>query len=302
MASWRKSTQKQYSTYINRWVLFCNKREIDAFQTSIGSVIEFLTELFESGLSYETLNTARSSLSNLCEKINGYTVGNHPLVVRFLSGVYNLRPTKPRYHETWDVSKVLCYLKTLSPVEQLDLKLLSYKTVMLIALTQASRAHSISLLTLDGMKKDSKSFTLFYSGLLKQSRKGKVNPFVQLFMYTPDSDICVYRTLCEYIDRTHSLRGNEENLIISYIKAYNRVVSTSISRWIRCVMKNSGIDISKFTSHSTHSASSSKAKQNRLPLTEILKVAGWSSSNTFAKFYDKQVQEDGSSYQNAALQ
>ncbi|KAH3827284.1 hypothetical protein DPMN_129215 [Dreissena polymorpha] len=35
MASWRKTTQKQYSMYINRWVYFCNKRKIDPFQSPI---------------------------------------------------------------------------------------------------------------------------------------------------------------------------------------------------------------------------------------------------------------------------
>ena len=71
----------------------------------------------------------------------------------FLTGVYNLQPTRPKYVETWDVSKVLSYLKTLSPVEDLSLKMLSYKLVMLIALTQASRSQSIALLTVDNIKK-----------------------------------------------------------------------------------------------------------------------------------------------------
>ena len=65
------------------------------------------------------------------------------------------------------------------------------------------------------MKKDKKSFTLYYIGLFKQSRRGKVNPVVQLHMYSPDSDTCV---LSEYIKRASSLRGCERNLLISYIK------------------------------------------------------------------------------------
>ncbi|WAR20627.1 YI31B-like protein [Mya arenaria] len=266
MASWRKTTQKQYSTYINRWIHFCREREIDPLQTPIEYCIEFLTELYDSGLRYETLNTARSAVSSLCKKQNGYNVGSHPLVIRFLSGVYNLRPTKPKYKETWDVSKVLCYLKALTPARQLSLKMLSYKLVMLIALTQASRSHSISLLTLDNMMKDSESYVLHYFGLLKQSRKGKVNPILKLNRYTLDSEICVYSTIAEYIEQTSGLRNGVRQLIISYIKPHKPVVSTTISRWIKFVLKSSSIDIDKYSSHSTRSAASSKVKASGLPI------------------------------------
>jgi hypothetical protein len=265
--------------------------------------VEFLTELFDTGLSYETLNTARSALSSLCQKQDGYLVGAHPLVVRFLTGVYNLRPTRPKYVETWDVSKVLSYLKTLSPVEDLSLKMLSYKLVMLIALTQASRSQSIALLTVDNIKKNSDFFVLYYCGLLKQSRKGKVNPTVKLHMYTPDSDICVYRTLCAYLDRTQTLRGSETRLILSYVKPHGHVAPTTVSRWIKIVMKNSGIDVEKFSSHSTRSAASSKVQQCGVPITEIMKVAGWSTDQTFSHFYDKPLETSNErTFQDAVLQ
>lgn len=262
-----------------------------------------MTELYDSGLSYETLNTARSALSCLCSKQDGYSVGSHPLVIRFLSGVHNLRPTKPKYQDTWDVSKVLCYLKKLTPVRDLTLKVLSYKLVMLIVLTQASRSHSISLLSIDNYVKDSESYVLYYKGLLKQTRKGKVNPVLKLYRYAHDPDICVYETLTEYIKRTSSIRGNEKSLIISYIKPHKAVVSTSISRWIKVVMKDSGVDVEKFGAHSARGAVTSKAKQSGLPISEIMKIAGWSSSEIFARFYDKPLEESSSSsFQNSTLQ
>jgi hypothetical protein len=30
LASWRRSTQKQYATYISKWILFCDKRKINS--------------------------------------------------------------------------------------------------------------------------------------------------------------------------------------------------------------------------------------------------------------------------------
>ena len=60
-----------------------------------------------------------------------------------MTGVYNQRPTQPCYKEFWDISKVLQYLKTLTPVEELSLKELSYKLAMSTANTQANRSRSL---------------------------------------------------------------------------------------------------------------------------------------------------------------
>ena len=303
MALWRRSTQKQYSSYFRKWVLFCSERKTDIFQTPIELVIEFLTELFNQGYSYQSLNSARSALSALGNSQDSFLVGSHPLVVRYMSGVFNLRPTKPKYKEFWDVSKLLCHLKMMPPVNILSLKLLSYKLATLIILTQASRSHSVSLLTIEGMKKDDSTITMYYSGLLKQCRKGKPNPIVTFKKYTPDRRLCVYSALEEYIPRTNSLRGQEKQLFISYIKPYKLVVSTTISRWVKCVMKNSGIDVDKYKTHSARGAVTSKAKQSGIPLQEILKVAGWASDKTFAQFYDKPLHcETQESFDSAVLQ
>lgn len=246
--------------------------------------------MFEAGYSYESVNSARSALSSLCGTQDGHSVGSHPLVVRFMTGLFNLRPSKPRYFQFWDTSKVLCYLRQLPPVKELSLKMLTYKLAMLVALTQASRSHSISLLTIDGMLKEDNSYTMFYASLLKQCRKGKRNPIVKFKKYVLDDRICVYTTLEEYLKRTDHVRGSEKRLFISYIKPYKVVVSSTISRWIRIVLQQSGIDTNQFKSHSVRGAAASKAKLSGVSIHDILNVAGWAIEKTFANFYNKPVQ------------
>lgn len=261
-----------------------------------------MTELFHLGYSYETLNSARSALSSLCDIEDGYTVGSHPLVIKFMTGVYNLRPSHPRYKEFWDISNVLNYLKTLTPVTELSLKQLTFKLAMLVALTQASRSHSLSLITLKDFHKNEDSYTLYYSGLLKQSRRGRNNPVLSLKKYTPDDKICVVGTLEEYIKRTEKLRGSEERLFISYMKPYKVVSSSTISRWLKNVLSLSGIDISKYKSHSIRGVAASKAISCGLPIKDIMKVAGWASDKTFAEFYNKPVENSAQSgFQSVVL-
>ena len=77
-------------------------------------VLDFLTEQFENGCGYSSLNTARCALSAIGLIKDGFAIGAHPIVIRFMRGIFNLKPVKSRYSETWDVNKVLIYLRTLS--------------------------------------------------------------------------------------------------------------------------------------------------------------------------------------------
>jgi hypothetical protein len=97
-------------------------------------LVEFLTYLFDSGLSYSAINTARSALSALCSaKKADYTIGSHPTVVRFMKGIFELKTPTPRYNLTWDVSLVLTYLKSLGgDNSELTLKNLTYKLCALL--------------------------------------------------------------------------------------------------------------------------------------------------------------------------
>ena len=139
--------------------------------------------------------------------IDGFAVGSHPLVIRFLKGVYNLRTPVSRYCEVWDVNKVLDYLKTLSPLNELNLKQLTLKLVMLIALTTASRSQSLHLLTTENMVKEPSKYILYYSGPLKQSRPGYKMPVAELCSYSLDKRLCVYSAVTEYLKRTQTIRG-----------------------------------------------------------------------------------------------
>ena len=118
--------------------------------------------------------------------IDGFAVGAHPVVIRFLKGVYYLRAPSSKYCDTWDVSMVMKYLKQLSPVSELNLKLLTLKLAMLIhvALTTAARSQSLHLLTIDNMIKNPSKYILCYCGLLNKLEEG-LNLQLQNFVVIP---------------------------------------------------------------------------------------------------------------------
>ena len=47
-------------------------------------VVNFLAHLFQDGYQCRSLNVYRSTISSMLEKVDGYEVGQHPLVARLL--------------------------------------------------------------------------------------------------------------------------------------------------------------------------------------------------------------------------
>lgn len=70
------------------------------------------------------------------------------LLPKLMKGYFNLNPSRPKVRTSWDVSKVLCFLRNLMPVHEISLRLLTFKLIALIALTTASRAQTLLALDL----------------------------------------------------------------------------------------------------------------------------------------------------------
>ena len=241
------------------------------------------------GKSYSTINIARSALSAIGLKQDGVTVGSHPTIVRLMKGMFNLRPTRARTSNTWDVNKVIDHLRNLPTVKDISTKELTMKLTMLLALTHAARPQTLHLITIEGMRKSEDNYTLNLSAALKQTKPGKPLENIIVRRYPHDNNLCAYTTLQEYLSRTAQWREHNGPLLLSYVKPHKPVSRDTIKRWMRTVMKNSGIDTNQFTAYSTRAAAVSKAAETSIPMECILKTAGWSRESTFAKFYHKNI-------------
>ena len=165
-ASWRKSTHKQYKGHIKKWSEYCSERKVDSASPDIEVVIDFLSQLFEKGLGYSCINSAQSALSTF-SNMNNNPVGQHPLGVRLMKGIFNKRPNLPKNNITWDPEIVLNYLKTLSPIGKLNLINLSIKTVALILILTGQRGQSLHLLDIRNVTVSSGNIKLKFGDILK---------------------------------------------------------------------------------------------------------------------------------------
>ena len=293
LASWRQKSSRSYDSLFRKWVDWCDERNSDPVSGSISHVVNFLAHLFKEGYQYRSLNSYRSAISSVHERVDGYEVGQHPLVSRVMKGAFNLRPPQPRYETTWDVTKVLNYIESLGSSESLSLRDLSWKLAMLLALTRPSRSADLVKLDLRFRRYSPEGVTFQEAGLAKQSRAGK--PRAEFFFPAFESrELCPKATLQVYEQRTESFRAQEDTertrLFLAVVKPHKPISSSTLARWLKSLINNAGIDTAIFKAHSVRGAAASAAANAGVTTSDILKAADWSSESVFTKFYYKPVQ------------
>ena len=125
-------TSRSYDSLFGKWVSWCHQRDNNPISGDINEVVNFLADLYQQGYQYSCLNAYRSVISSVHERLNGYKVGQHPLVTRLIKGAFHERPPQPRYTSSWDVSRVTGFLEALG---QRRVVCNTHKTAMLLALT-----------------------------------------------------------------------------------------------------------------------------------------------------------------------
>jgi hypothetical protein len=112
-------------------------------------VVNFLADLFSQDYQYRSLNAYRPAISSVHDKIDGYDIGQHPLVSRLLKGVFHQQPPQPRYTQTWDVRVVTSYIRSMGANNSLSLQRSTHKLALLMALTRPSRSADLANLAID---------------------------------------------------------------------------------------------------------------------------------------------------------
>ena len=283
----RRSTNAQYKSCWAKWCSWSRQRQIDPFCPAVSDLVHFLTELFEQGKQYSTINTYRSVISSTVPPLDGSPLGQHKIVCSFMRGVFNKRPPKPRYSGTWEVSVVTNLFEKWPDNSNLDIKRLSRKCAMLLALSSAKRQSDLHALDLAFMQYLPEGVEFKNPGLTKTRLPGKD---VTFFLPALKGNVQLGPVAClrEYIKKTENHRsrsGDSQPLFLATQRPYSPVSSTSIGRWLKLTLQDAGIDIRVFKAHSTRGASSSAARQSGVSVKDILTEADWSRETTFNRFY-----------------
>ncbi|CAC5387458.1 unnamed protein product [Mytilus coruscus] len=150
-ASWRDGTKKDYSSKFEKFNSWCGERQIDPYSANLNQGADFLAYLFHSGLQNRTIAGYRSMLSAVLPPVKNFPVGQHPNIVRIIKGVFNSRPPKVKVLPEWNLELLLQALekKPFEPMQEVDLKHVTLKTVFLVAITTFRRCSDLQSLRID---------------------------------------------------------------------------------------------------------------------------------------------------------
>ena len=289
MQSWRTGTVSQYKPYIELWVKFASPR-CDYFAPPATEVVEFLCDLHRRKYTYNQICMARSAVSSVVSSGSEMTIGKHPLVKRFMKGLFELNPQFPKYKFVWDLSILFRYFRMLDHPKELNLGILGKKLAMLLCiLAGGQRCQTIHAINVLHIKISGGACYISFYTKLKQARRGHHLAPLKFTVYH-EPKLCVITHLTEYLKRTADKRSDEA-LFMSYQKPHKSVSKDTISRWVKEMMANAGIN-TNFVSHSCRSAASSKAAEQGISLKDICVACGWASERTFAAHYRKEILPD----------
>ena len=283
----KPGTRAAYGHAWKGWTSWCEQQRLDPFSAPVERIVDYLAELAGQGKSYSSINGIRSAISAYHNGVNGVDAGQHPLISKVMTGIWNSNPPQPKYQGTWDVDIVLRYIASLGHNDALSDKVLTHKLATLLALTTSSRVSELALLNLENMADKGDEIVFALPAVTKTSRRGSKPINVPIKQFENDRKLCPVTCVRYYIRRTASWRFTKDQhvLFLSTIGAHKPVKPSTISGWMVCMMKASGIDTEVFKAHSTRGASTTKAFVEGLSLSDILTRANWSNAGTFKRFY-----------------
>lgn len=306
----RPSRQSSLAVYQSKWSVFqswCNRRKIDPFASPSAVVADFLLEKFKAGLACSTLAGYRTAIAKTLLPRTGVDLGADADLSALLRNFQVERPVSRNSVPDWDLSLVLNKLSAppFEPLEDAPLKLLTWKTVFLVALASGKRRSEIH--ALDGgrvsWREDFSVVKLRVIPSFLAKTQLATSPPLSFSVPAlapslgPDMDqdllLCPVRALRSYLDRTKKLRKGRKLLFLSYKKGFKSdICSATISFWIKKCIRTcydladlpSGTSF-KVRAHDVRALAASLAYLGRTPLERVLEACTWSSPNTFTSFY-----------------
>ena len=305
------------SVYEAKWAIFtkwCLTNKVDFGAPPVTSIADFLLYLFQDRkLQPSTIDGYRSAIADKLGN-SSLNISKDENLTCLLDSFHRDRPKGRRGIPSWNLSLVLHQL-TKAPSEPLrdsSLKLLTFKTVFLLALALGKRRSEIHAWQNRNIRlqSDWSKVSLYPSpSFLSKNQLAKEGPesvapvVVPALAPTLDKSLKSNRSLCPvralryYLDRTSDLRQNKELVFVSFKKGFDKDISpATISSWIKQTVILC-YELSDQESHSLHqvkahdvrAVAASKAFQSGVSLEQILSACHWKSHNTFTQFYLKDV-------------
>ncbi len=221
------SMRRLYALKWGVFVKWCGQAHIDPATCTMSDVLSFLQYRLDSGSLPSTLKVYVAASASFRSPQGGQSIGRHALVVSFLKEARRLHPPRPPSVPPWGLELVFRALSQppFEPVTSVDLKELSLKTALLLALGSAKRIGDLHTFSVD-------SCIRFGPGDCSVTLRPKLG-YVPKSLSTPirtqtvslsalssessasrdanaQTSVCPVRALRTYIDRSASFRQSDQ--------------------------------------------------------------------------------------------
>ena len=251
-----KAPQRESSrrVYDSRWAIFqkwAQKNQVDVSKPTIPQIADFFNYLFtDKNLKPRTIAGYRTSVADGLGSAS-QMVSQSLDLNRLIASFHRDRPSANRPIPNWDLTLVLLALTRVpfEPLAKADLKILTFKTVFLLALASGKRRSEIHAWTFDSFsrKRDWSEVTFSPStAFIAKNQLASEGPLAIQPVVIPalkptldpslvqDKSLCPVRALRYYLDKTKDLRKGKKLLFVAIKEGYSKDISkATISSWIK---------------------------------------------------------------------
>lgn len=287
--SWRQSTLNTYRSAWNRWTAWAKAEGVNVTTPTGSDLARFLADLHQKEkLSLGTILVHKSVVSTFCSPDCQEKLSSHCIVKQIIKAITLAKP-KHNKPPIWDTEHLTRFISSKNP-DNLELFEVCKCTAAILLLCSGRRVHDLTLLRISsehyyatddyivmkpvfGSKTDSCNF--------KQSDW-------KLIANKDNKALCpvhwVRRMILLSERRRHLAKS--DSLFVSLTGPPKAATRAMIGGWVKKLLQEAGINA---TPGSVRSAVASKSWVENFQIDEIMSRANWRSSNTFTKFYRREI-------------
>ena len=183
----------------------------------------------------------------------------------------------------WDPDMILDLFRHWPDNRNLSLIDLSRKTATLIMLCMARHQIDVVNLSLVHAQCGVREYVFILQHPSKTYKSAGLQGQTVRIKRFQEKKVCPYNAICHYIQRTSRIRKTQFLLITTM--DHNPIAPATLSRWVKSVLTEAGVDVQVFKPHTTRAAAASKYAMNSRNLDETLKLGCWKGTSTFYQHY-----------------
>ena len=218
MASWRKDTFLAYFLCMSKWFKSASCNKVLSVDLSVQLALAFLTSLVRQEKSFKQIFMIRSALPSVINQHQNVNFGNIPIVKRYMKGIFESKPTLPKFQFTWNVSLLFNSFRNMLEIQSLDIQKSTQKLVMLM-ISGGQRAQTIHFIRVADVKILDNEVVIAIMFPIKQVKPTKYMAPLCFQTYNKEPKHCVVSHLTESLKITKSYRDTCKSFL-TCIKPY----------------------------------------------------------------------------------